>query len=164
MEQGPVLVRHARFRDVEALEAFYARLSPESRALRFMGATSGITHEQALAFATADWRGADGFVAIERDTGHIVGHICLATLRTGVEEVGIAVEDRHQRAGIGRALLHAAIAAARRRGITTLEARMLPGNTGIHRLLQRASIPWRRRPIDAGAEVLSLDLAASAAA
>ncbi len=159
-----MLVRHARFRDAEALEAFYARLSPESRALRFMGATSGITYEQALAFATADGHGTDGFVAIERATGQLVGHICLAALRTGVEEVGVAVEDRYQRRGIGRALLHAVVVSAHRRGIRTLEARMLPGNRGIHRLLQRAGIPWRRRPIDSGAEVLTLDLAAAAAA
>ena len=103
-------------------------------------------------------------MAIERATGRLVGHICLASLRSGAEEVGVAVEDQFQRQGIGRALLHAAIAAARRRGIATLEARMLPGNSGINRLLRRAGIPWRRRRIDAGAEVLSLDLAASAAA
>ncbi len=164
MEQGPILVRHARFRDADALEAFYARLSPQSRALRFMGATNGITHDQALAFATASGRGSDGFVAIQRATGRLVGHICLAALRSNTEEVGVAVDDALQRGGIGRALLRAAVGSARRRGITTLEARMLPRNTGIHRLLQRAGIPWRRRPADAGAEVLSMDLAAAAAA
>ncbi len=164
MEQGPVLVRHARFRDAVALEAFYARLSAHSRALRFMGATSGITADQAVAFGTAIGRGSDGFVAIERKTGLIVGHICLAPLRPGVEEVGVAVDDAFQRRGIGRALLRAAVGSARRRGIATLEARMLPGNHAIHGLLQRAGIPWRRRPADGGADILSLDLAAASAA
>jgi RimJ/RimL family protein N-acetyltransferase len=164
MEQGPILVRRVRFRDAVGLVAFYARLSPESRALRFMGATQGITAEQAVAFATAAGRGSDGFVALERATGRIVGHICLAPLREAVEEVGVAVDDAFQRRGIGRALLRAAVGSARRRGIPTLEARMLPGNHAIHGLLQRAGIPWRRRPADAGAEILSLDIAASAAA
>jgi RimJ/RimL family protein N-acetyltransferase len=164
MEQGPILVRRARFRDAAALETFYAGLSPESRALRFMGATRGITVEQAIAFATATSRGSDGFVALERATGRIVGHICLAPLRPGVEEVGVAVADAFQRRGIGRVLLRAAVGSARRRDIATLEARMLPGNRAIHGLLQRAGIPWRRRPADTGAEIISLDLAAAAAA
>ncbi len=164
MEQGPILVRHARFRDAAALVAFYARLSPESRGLRFMGATRGITLSQALAFARAASLGSDGFVAIERASGLVVGHICLAFLRAGVEEVGVAVDDGFQRHGIGRALLRAAVGSARRRGLVTLEARMLSGNTGIHRLLQGAGIPWRRRPANGGAEILSLDLAAAAAA
>lgn len=164
MEQGPILVRPARFRDAAGLEDFYARLSAESRAMRFMGATSGISTAQAIAFATAANRGGDGFVALERETGRMVGHICLAPLRAGVEEVGVAVEDAFQRRGIGRALLRAAIGSARRREVITLEARMLPGNHAIHGLLQRAGIPWRRRPADAGAEILSLDLAAAAAA
>jgi RimJ/RimL family protein N-acetyltransferase len=164
MEQGAILVRRAHFRDADALASFYAALSPESRAMRFMGATQGITADQALAFATAHVHGSDGFVALERATGTIVGHICLAPLRPGVEEVGVAVADAFQRRGVGRALLRAAVGSARRRGMTTLEARMLPGNHAIHGLLQRSGIPWRRRPSDAGAEILSLDLAAAAAA
>jgi GNAT superfamily N-acetyltransferase len=162
MEQGSILVRPVRFRDAPGLEAFYARLSPESRARRFLGASRGISREQALRFALAGTRGSDGFVALERATGRIVGHLCLAPLRPGVEEVGVAVEDDLQRKGIGRTLLRAAVTSARRRGIDTLEARMLGSNPGIHRLLEHAGIPWRRRPADAGSELLVMDLAAAA--
>jgi GNAT superfamily N-acetyltransferase len=164
MEQGSILVRHVHFRDAAELVAFYARLSPESRATRFMGATRGISVDQALHFALVDGRQGDGFVAVERSSGRIVGHFCLEPLRDGVEEVGVAVDDHLQRRGVGRALLDAAVASARRRGITTLEATMLPGNTGIHRLLQRAGIPWRRGTTPSGAELLTLDLAAAAVA
>jgi acetyltransferase len=163
MEQGSILVRRVRFRDAAALAAFYARLSPESRALRFMGASRGITPDQALRFALADDRGGAGFVALERATGLIVGHLCLEPLRAGVEEIGVAVEDRLQRRGIGRSLLNAAVTSARRRGIGTLEARMIAENTAIHRLLQRAGIPWRRSPAAEGGELLRLDLVAAAA-
>jgi len=164
MEQGPILVRPVRFRDAAALEAFYARLSPESRGLRFMGASRGISGAQALRFVLAEQRRANGFVALEGASGLIVGHLCLEPLRPAVEEIGVAVEDRYQRRGIGRCLLRAAVASARRRGIGCLEARMLAGNTGIHRLLEHTGIPWRRHPVDTGGELVSLDVAGSAAA
>ena len=106
----------------------------------------------------------NGFVALERASGLIVGHLCLEPLRPAVEEIGVAVEDRYQRRGIGRCLLRAAVASARRRGISCLEARMLAGNTGIHRLLEHTGIPWRRHPVDTGGELVSLDVAGSAAA
>ncbi len=162
MEQGSILVRPVRFRDAEGLEAFYARLSPESRARRFLGASHGISPQQALHFSMPAARGTDGFVALDRATGRIVGHLCLEPLRPRVEEVGVAVEDGLQRRGIGRTLLRAAVTSARRRGIDTLEAHMLAGNRGIHRLLEHAGIPWHRRPVDAGSELLTLDLAAAA--
>lgn len=164
MEQGAIGVRHVRFRDAVGLEAFYARLSPESRALRFMGASRGITADQALHFASADGVRGDGHVAIDRSSGRIVGHVCLEPLRPGTEEIGIAVEDALQQRGIGHALLLAAVASAERRGVTSLEATMLPGNPGIHRLLEHAGIPWRRQPAASGAEMLILDLAAAGVA
>jgi acetyltransferase len=164
MEQGPILIRRVRGEDAAALEAFYEALSPESRATRFMGATRGISPAQAAHFATPDGKTADGFVAVERKTDEIVGHLCLEASRPGVEEVGVAVADRLQGRGIGRSLLRAGVVAARRRGTGTLEATMLAGNTGIHRLLQKAGIPWRRTPVDFATELLTLDLAAAAAA
>jgi GNAT superfamily N-acetyltransferase len=164
MEQGPYLVRHVRPGDAPGLLDFYAGLRPESRALRFMGATRGITQLQADVFARADGVHHDGFVAVERATNRIVGHLCLEPTSPNSEEIGVAVADDLQRRGIGRMLLRAAIVAARRRRTGILEATMLAGNTGIHRLLQTAGIPWRRRPLEPGIELIVLDLAAAAAA
>jgi GNAT superfamily N-acetyltransferase len=164
MEQGPYLVRHVRPGDVRGLLRFYLDLQPESRAMRFMGATRGITEAQARAFAAADGLRHDGFVAVERVTGRIVGHLCLEPTDPRSEEIGVAVADDLQRRGIGRALLRAGISAARRRRTAALEATMLAGNQGIHRLLQGAGIPWRRRPLEPGVELIVLDLEAAAAA
>jgi GNAT superfamily N-acetyltransferase len=164
MEQGPYLVRHVRPGDAAGLLRFYLDLAPESRALRFMGATRGISEAQARAFAAADGARHDGFVAVERASGRIVGHLCLEPTDPRSEEIGIAVADDLQRRGIGRMLLRAGIVAARRRQTAILEATMLAGNRGIHRLLQTAGIPWRCRPLEPGVELIVLDLAAAAAA
>jgi len=163
MEQGPILIRRIRPSDAEGLGTFYGALSPESRVTRFLVATKGISAQQARAFTSAPQRGADGFVAVERSSGEIVGHLCLEPVRPGVEEVGVATADRFHGCGIARSLLKAAVVSARRRGTGTFEAIMLFGNPGIHRLLQRAGIPWRRLPLDLATELLTLDVAAAAA-
>ena len=124
----------------------------------------GITGVQAAHFACADGEDADGFVAVEEESGLIVGHLCLERVRPGVEEIGVAVADRFQGRGIGRNLVRAGVGAARRRGTSTLQATMLSGNRGIHRLLQKAGIPWRRTPLDWSTNCIVLDLAAAAVA
>jgi GNAT superfamily N-acetyltransferase len=164
MEQGPIEIRRINAGDGERLIAFYAALSPESRATRFMGMTRGISPAQAVAFANPHTHGADGFVAVETSTGSIVGHLCLEPAGAQVEEIGVAVADHLRGMGIGRELMKAAVASARRRGTTTFTATMLRGNRGIYRLLQRAGIPWRRHPVDSSTEELVLDVQAAWAA
>lgn len=164
MEQGPIAIRRIDARDAQGLRAFYAALSPDSRATRFMAVTRGISPQQAVAFANPDARGADGFVAVERAIGSIVGHLCLVPAGEGTEEIGVAVADQLRGMGIGRELMKAAAASARRRGTATFTATMLRGNRGIYRLLQRAGIPWKRHPIDFDTEELVLDVQAAWAA
>jgi acetyltransferase len=164
MEQGPILIRRIRRSDAKGLFAFYTALSADSRVSRFMNATRGISEDQARRFASAPDRGADGFIAVERTCGEIVGHLCLEPVRTGVEEIGVATADRLRGRGIARSLLRAAVVSGRGRGVRTFTAIMLAGNLGIHRLLQRAGIPWRRRALDFATELLILDLEAAAAA
>lgn len=163
MEQGPIAIRAIRPTDWRALQAFYAGLSSDSRAMRFMGGRGGISDGEALSFARARSRGADGIVAIERSTGEIVGHLCLEPTSAGVEEIAVATADRFHGRGIGRELVKAAAASGRRRGTKEFEATMLAGNRGIHRLLQRVGIPWRRHRLDCSTELLTLDLLAGSA-
>jgi GNAT superfamily N-acetyltransferase len=161
VEQGPIEIRRITEADASRLMAFYAALSPESRATRFMAMTRGISPEQAIEFATPETRGADGFVAVERSTRTIVGHLCLVPEGEGAEEIGVAVADQLRGRGIGRELMKAAAASARRRGTTTFTASMLRGNRSIYRLLQRAGIPWTRHPIDSSTEEIVLDVQAA---
>jgi acetyltransferase len=143
------------------LARFYAGLSDDSRHTRFFGASHGITDLQAERFARIRLRGGDGFVALDR-AGQVRGHIDLEPAGSlngrRIEEIGVAVADDWQSHGLGRALLAAAVASARRRGIGILEAEMLTGNAAIHALLEHAGLPWTARSLEPGSELIRMDL------
>jgi RimJ/RimL family protein N-acetyltransferase len=160
VERG-VRIRHVAPADAPRLAALYRGLSAESRRSRFLGACSGLSARQAKRFACARTRGGDGFVATDGE-GAVIGHLCLERVdRKGngpVEELGIAVSDAWQRRGIGRALLDAAVASARRRGVRLIEAQIQAGNRGIHALLTRSGLPFRLRQLERGCQLIRLEL------
>ena len=133
MVNDEIRVRRVAKSDHQDLERFYAGLSAMSRATRFHGGSRGITHAQAVRFASADHRQRDGFVAVA--DGQMVGHLMLEPDDHGSEELAIAVSDRLQHHGVGTLLLAAAIASARLRGIQRLVAWVLPGNSAMRRML-----------------------------
>jgi len=164
MDASRPRIRPIRRGDGPALAAFYAALSPESRRTRFFGACRSISDLQAERFARARQRGGDGWVALDA-TGTIIGHLCLEPLparEEHVEEIAAAVADPWRGQGIGRALVDAGIASARRRGIVALEATMLTGNQAIHALLERSGLPWTCRALEPGSEAIRLALAREA--
>lgn len=153
-------IRPVRADDGPAIAAFYAALSAEARRTRFFGACRSITDVQARQFAHARERGAHGWVAVDAEH-RIIGHLCLEPLdlkRDRVEEVAVAVADDWRGHGLGHALLDAAIASARRRGVGRLEATMLTGNHPIHALLEQSGQAWTCRALEPGIETISIEL------
>lgn len=154
-------LRHVRPGDGPAIAAFYAALSPESRRTRFFGACREISDAQADRFARARQRGGDGLLAIS-GFNRVVGHLCLEPLdaerNPRAEEVAIAVADEWRGRGLGRRLLDAGIASARRRGLMALEATMLTGNQPIHALLEHSGLPWSCHALEPGSELIRLQL------
>ena len=160
MDAPRPLIRHVRDGDGPSIAAFYAALSPESRRTRFFGAVRSISDPQAHRFAHAGERGASGWVALDA-AGRVVGHLCLEPMerpRDRVEEVAVAVADDVRGRGLGHALLEAAIASAKRRGVIALEATMLTGNQPIHALLEHAGVPWTCRALEPGRETIRMEL------
>ncbi|HLE89281.1 MAG TPA: GNAT family N-acetyltransferase [Candidatus Limnocylindria bacterium] len=153
-------IRPIRRGDAPGLVAFYAALSAESRRSRFFGACRSISDLQAQRFARVRRRGGDGWVAVDPE-GQIIGHVCLEPLptrRERVEEIAAAVADAWRGRGIGRALVDAGIASARRRGVVALEATMLTGNQAIHALLEHSGLPWTCHALEPGSEAIRLEL------
>lgn len=130
--------------DLDAVRAFYGGLSPDSRYRRLM--SLGLLGEgDAKRFCGADHEHREGFLAIVDeagpDDGRIVGHLCVEPCSEDEVEMAVAVADRYQGRGIGRALTQAALAWARTHRIARLRASMLADNTGIIRLLESLHRP-----------------------
>jgi acetyltransferase len=140
-----VRIRPVQPADAVALGEFYAGLSPDSRYRRLMSMGAGIGDGDARRFCRADHDHREGFVAILEGVppagSEIVGHICLEPCEPGVVEMAVAVADRLQGRGIGRALTAASLDWAEHHGIDRLRATMLADNTGIVRLLQSLRRP-----------------------
>jgi GNAT superfamily N-acetyltransferase len=124
--------------DRDALERFYAGLSPESRHARFHGA-GPLATATCRYFCGPDHARREGFVAetVGMDGRHeVIGHLCLEPAEPGVVELAVAVADAWQRRGVGRALVAAAIAWAEAHEVTCLKASMLSGNTAVLNLVR----------------------------
>jgi acetyltransferase len=135
----PPTVATARIRpiddaDRDALTAFYAALSPDSREARFHGASSGLGGGAARYLCGPDHDHREGLVAEVSDADGattIIGHVCIEPTGTGEAEMAIAVADVWQHHGIGRRLLAEAIVWARAHGFVRLVASVRLGNSAI---------------------------------
>lgn len=138
------------------LDRVFAGLSPHSRYLRYHAPMPRLPGSMRAALLDLDGRHRPAFVAEvpSRDGPEPVGLARL--IRTGpcTAELALEVVDAWQRRGVGRRLLAALRAAAEERGWTTLEARVLPGNDRVARML-RAAFPGTTARWDDDAVVLS---------
>ena len=160
-EGSQVTVRPIEPSDQQGLRDFYRDLSADARHTRFLGTSPGIDDQMAHRYATARDREADGYVAILRDLGpadgSIVGHLCLEPLPDGSAEVAVAVADAHRHQGIGTALMAAAMASARERGIPRLVATMFAGNEPMRQLFLGGGGRLLLDQIRAGVEAMAVD-------
>ena len=88
----------------------------------------------------------------------IVGHLCVEPDGADTAEVAIAVADEFQHRGIGRRLMAAGAAWARRERIVRLTATTLASNAPIHRLLMGLGAPTRLRYVGGGVAEITIDL------
>lgn len=165
---GFVRVRAIRPADASELQRFYAVLSSESRRTRFLYISTGLTPAQSISFCTTDHDHREGFIAVvaggPAGSEQIVGHLCLEPDGVDAAEVAIAVADEFQHQGIGRRLLEAGVAWARREHIARLTATMFANNRPIHRLLAGLGLATRLVYADGGVYEMTIDLAAQSVA
>lgn len=118
--------------DADLLVDFYARVSDESKYLRFFAPYPRLTQRDIELFTNVDYvdRVAliltvqDEMIAVGRfdRLGHLDGH------QRDQAEVAFLVEDAHQGRGVAQLLLEHLADAARERGITGFVAEVLPEN------------------------------------
>ena len=131
-------LRLTRPSDAPRVRAFLERLSADTRRKRFFMAMPeieerAINHftfynprERIVVAATAPLAGVEA----------VIGMADIALVDTGVAELGIVVDDEHQRQGVGGALIEAVASLAAAHGATHVRAEMLDHNRPMIRLLE----------------------------
>jgi acetyl coenzyme A synthetase (ADP forming)-like protein len=137
-------IRPVRRDDEAGLADFLAALSEESRYLRFFAGAIDIGKNARWA-ADVDYRDRYGLVASVASEDRIVAHA--VWLRSGPDraEVALAVADAYQGRGVGTILLGHLAEVAAEAGVTTFEARVMPGNQKMIEVFRESGFPARVR-------------------
>jgi GNAT superfamily N-acetyltransferase len=140
----PVHLRAIRRDEAPALLALYDRLSPESLYFRFF-AVPDKDRAKAEYLAHVDY--VSRYALVAEVNGELVGVArweCDGAA-PGHAEVAFTVADDLQGRGLGSLLFARLAALARRRGITTFEAEVLPDNEKMLRVFARSGLPQTSR-------------------
>ncbi len=134
-----IRLRLARPTDARAVRAFLERQSPETLARRFFTAMPRVSDATVRHFTFYDPREKLIVAATALIGGHeeVIGLADIALMSTGLAEIGVLVDERHQNEGVGRVLSEAIAWLAVQRGATHLKAEMLDRNVPMLRLMQR---------------------------
>jgi GNAT superfamily N-acetyltransferase len=139
--------------DTAAVLAMLSRCSRQSLYHRFHGYTDGVAYTRSL---LSQGRSDDNLLAWN-------GSTCIGMATTGCDErgaahLGVLVEDRWQRQGVGTRFIRALTEAARSRGVTRIHADVLGEDQFLLRTLRR--VGPLKVAIDLGTFSVDVDLAA----
>ncbi len=126
LDGGTARLRPIRPDDADRLVEFYARVSPESKYMRFFAHYPTLSDRDVDRFTHVDHDERVAFVLTVRDEIIAVGRY--DKIDSSLAEVAFLVEDAHQGRGIAQLLLEHLAQAARERGIKKFVAEVLPDN------------------------------------
>jgi acyl-CoA synthetase (NDP forming)/RimJ/RimL family protein N-acetyltransferase len=123
---GVAHLRPIRPSDADRLVAFYERVSPESKYLRFFAPYPRLSNRDVKRFTEVDYVNRVAFILTLGENMIAVGRY--DRIEDDHAEVSFLIEDAHQGRGIAQLLLEHLAQAARERGITRFVAEVLPEN------------------------------------
>jgi len=123
---GVAHLRPIRPSDANRLVAFYDRVSPQSKYLRFFAPYPRLTDRDVKRFTEVDYVDRVAFILTVGDEMIAVGRY--DRIEGDHAEVAFLIEDAHQGRGIAQLLLEHLAQAARERGISGFVAEVLPEN------------------------------------
>lgn len=125
-----MIIRRAEPGDAAALVALANAVSAEPEAWLISTEWRGVADERR--FIRVVRRHPDAVVFVAELNGELVGRLSLARdqhpASGHVADLGLMVDGRHRRQGIGRALMEAAAEWARESGVSKLELHVFPWN------------------------------------
>ena len=150
-------VRPLQPQDREALVETFERTGDESRYRRFFTSKRSFSEGEIKFFVEVDFTTHVALVVELEEGGRQViaggGRYVVCAPRSA--EVAFMVDDAHQGLGIGSLLMRHLVACARSAGLETLVAEVLPGNSPMLKVFERAGLALQTRR-EAG--VLHLDM------
>jgi acyl-CoA synthetase (NDP forming)/GNAT superfamily N-acetyltransferase len=123
---GTARLRPIRPSDAGLLVAFYDRVSPESKYLRFFAPYPRLSRRDVKRFTEVDYVNRVALILTLGD--EMIGVGRWDRLENDKAEIAFLVEDAHQGRGVAQLLLEHLAEAARERGITGFVAEVLPEN------------------------------------
>jgi GNAT superfamily N-acetyltransferase len=152
-----VTIRALQPQDREALIASWTRTGDESRYRRFFTSKHSFSEGEIAFFVEVNFTTHVALVAELEESGRkiIAGGGRYVVCAPGSAEVAFMVDDAHQGLGVGSLLMRHLVACARSAGLETLVAEVLPGNSPMLKVFERAGLALQTRR-EAG--VLHLDM------
>jgi GNAT superfamily N-acetyltransferase len=148
-----VLIRQVQSGDAPLLAEGFARLSAESRRLRFLMSKSNLTPAELRYFTEIDHHDHEALGALNPADGRGLGvarYIRHAEDPAGAE-VAVTVIDEWQRRGLGTELLNRLADRARQEGICHFTALVSSDNAGVQGLLRESLVGARVTDRESGA-------------
>jgi GNAT superfamily N-acetyltransferase len=148
-----VRLRWIRPADADLLRDGFARLSMESRHLRFFAPLHTLSDDTVRYLTQVDGINHAALIAVSpsgkgsgaREEGYGVARFIRSASDPRSAEVAVTVTDDTQGQGLGRRLVEMLAVAARERGIETFEASVLGSNSRVREFLRRTDAEYRRR-------------------
>jgi GNAT superfamily N-acetyltransferase len=139
----------------------FARLSEESRRLRFLGPKPSLSPAELRYLTEVDGRRHEALGAMDPATGQVIaiGRFVRIPGRPESAEVAITVADAWQRRGLGRLLLERLADRAREEGIASFTALVAHDNRSMQGLLKQIDTPSRVTHIANGVAEYEIELA-----
>lgn len=147
--------------DTRRLQAFHARLSPDTVVYRYFQSVPTLSNERADHLTHLDYEKRMALVAtMSADpNAPIIAVVRYERIDPTTAEAAFVVEDRWQGKGISTHLFRNLAAYARGRGITTLVAETMSSNVRMLKVLRHAGFPYTMQ-YDSGCLELRLDIRA----
>ncbi|MGY8666600.1 GNAT family N-acetyltransferase [Bradyrhizobium sp. UFLA05-109] len=145
---SPVEIRALRSEDEADMLAAIERTSPQSLQRRFFAMKRHFSDKERAYFMQVDFKNHVALAALVRegDGQVIVGGGRFIVFEPGVAEMAFVVIDAFQGRGLGSLLMRQLIRIARDGGLRELTAEVLPENTAMLRVFERAGFkPAARR-------------------
>ena len=143
----PATIRAFQPQDRQAMLEAFARTGDESRYRRFFTSKRSLGEGEIAFFVEVNFQTHLALVAELEEAGRKViaggGRYVVCAPRSA--EVAFMVDDAHQGLGIGSLLMRHLVACARSAGLETLVAEVLPGNSPMLKVFERAGLAVQTR-------------------